>query len=195
MTELEAALNPDAPESPESREWDRLAERVHELVGAHPGWWLSELPALPGIEWGVGQFWGLTNGFVSSVVVRDGAAFVEQMAAVFAAAPVTDVKLNGPSDDTVRAIAGSPHLARLRGLRLSAGGCGDAGVAALAAPLHSAGLRRLALFMCRVGPAGAGALAHSLHFRPDLTLQLSGTPSAPAASPDSGSGTGRRNVI
>ena len=128
---------------------------------------------------GGGAVLGFTGGFVSSVVARDGAAFVEQMGAVFAVAPVTAVKLDYPDDATVQAVAASRHLARLSGLRLSAGGCGDVGAAALAASPHAANLKFLAFFTCQVGPAGADALVRSPYLRPDLTLQFSGNPVGP----------------
>lgn len=175
MAELEAVLDPDNPNDPQSLEWDRLSERVHELMSAHPQW-RSELPALPGIKWGAGQFWGFSGGFVSSVIVQDGKTFVTQMGALFAAAPVTAVKIDYPDDATVQAIAASPHLARIRDLRLSSGACGDLGAAALANSPHAANLRFLSFFMCRVGASGAAALAGSPYLRKDLTLQLTGNP-------------------
>ena len=181
MAQLEAVLPPDIEDDPRAAEWDRLSQRVHELMNAHPNW-RSELPEFPGVQWGAGQFWGFSGGFVSSVVVKDGATFAAQMGRVFAVAPVTSVKIDYPDDVTVQAVVGSPYLSRLTGLRLSSGSCGDAGALALAASPHAAGLRFLSLFLCRVGSAGAMALAASPHLRLDLTLQMTGNPLGPEGS-------------
>jgi len=175
MAQLETALVPDGEDDPCAAEWDRLSERVHQLMDAHPEW-RSDLPTISGVKWGAGQFWGFSGGFVTSVVVKDGATFAAQMGRVFAVAPVTAVKIDYPDDDTARAIAGSPYLSRLTGLRLSAGSCGDAGAMALAASPHAGGLRFLSLFGCRVGPVGAKALAASPHLRSDVGLQMTGNP-------------------
>ncbi len=167
LARLEEAAEPDADPTPEE---DRLYERAEELVAEH-AWYLG-MPEIPGVEWGGGPHHGFERGFMAYATVTDADTFCARMGDVFAVAPVAEVKIDGADDEALAAVARSPHLARLRRLRLTYGEVGDAGASALAASPHAVQLRLLCFFACKVGPAGAVALAASPHLSGlrDLTL-------------------------
>jgi uncharacterized protein (TIGR02996 family) len=78
----------------------------------------------------------------------------------------------GPSG--AKALADSPHLARLTHLELHGGGIGDAGARALARSRHLTRLAQLVVTESAIGPAGARALAGSAIFAKLEVLSLNG---------------------
>lgn len=167
LSRLEGLAEPDAAAT-EAEE--RLYDRAEEMIEEHA--WHLGLPEIPGVEWGGGPHHGFERGFMTRVIVDDADAFCSRLGEVFAVAPVTKVQMDGANDAALTAVAGSPHLARLRGLRVTYGSVGDAGVLALAEAPYAARLRTLCLFACKVGPDGAAAIASSPHLAglEDLTL-------------------------
>jgi uncharacterized protein (TIGR02996 family) len=142
-----------------------IAPRQRELLERHRRDWLGPLA-------GIVKQAGFSRGFVDFVVM-DADAFVTHHAALFAAAPVTDLGLDNAGGRP--AVFRAPGLARLRALTLT-GGLTDADVTALAACPHLAGLVRLDLRHNRITRAGLEALAGSPHLRGLKGLDLSGNP-------------------
>src|SRR5262249_29152198 len=101
--------------------------------------------------------------------------------AVLALPCLTDLDLgcNSLSGDTVRALAASPHLARLTSLKLSQNLLGDSEAEALAASPYVAGLTTLNLQCNRIDRAGETALRTSPYLARLTTLDLAGNPCGP----------------
>lgn len=171
LARLEAAAEPDADSAPEETQ---LYGRAEELLDEHA--WHLGLRRIPGIEWGGGPHHGFERGFMARVNPDGAAAFCDRMGKAFAVAPVVEAHFSGSDDAALTAIAGSPHLARLRRLRVIYGKVGDVGAAALADSPHATRLDSLNLFACKVGPAGAAALARSPNLANLRDLALNACP-------------------
>jgi uncharacterized protein (TIGR02996 family) len=174
--QIELARLEDAAEAGAgpTEEEERLEARIEELLDEHA--WHLGFPEIPGIDWGGGPHHGFERGFMARLTAEGAGAFRSRMGEAFAVAPIAEVKIDGADDDALAAVALSPHLGRLRGLRLTYGEVGDAGAMALAASPHAAGLRMLCFFACKVGPAGAAALAGSPHLAGLRELTLNACP-------------------
>lgn len=142
-----------------------IAPRQRELLERHRRAWLGDLA-------GIVEQAGFSRGFVDFVVM-DAKVFLTHHAALFAAAPVTDLGLNnaGGRPELFRV----PGLSRLRALTLT-GGLTDADATALAACPYLANLVRLDLRHNRITRAGLDAIAASPHLRALKGLDLSGNP-------------------
>jgi uncharacterized protein (TIGR02996 family) len=89
--------------------WARLKAREDRLLAAHQLAWQQELPGLDGVTWGCFE-----RGFVSGVLVADVEALQRHGEAIFRAAPVTAVRLNGrPSAYDVAECAALASVRRL----------------------------------------------------------------------------------
>jgi uncharacterized protein (TIGR02996 family) len=106
------------------------------------------------------QFRTYFRGFVGAVGIGMG-VFLECADALFRVAPVQRVTFQSAAPERLPTLLSSPHLARLRGLELSALEMDDADARRLAESPHVAGLRALNLQANQIGPMGVGALADS----------------------------------
>jgi uncharacterized protein (TIGR02996 family) len=171
--------------------WDELKERERRGYRKE---WLG--PAAPLVRYGK-----FRRGFLDAANVRplDLVAHGDEL---FRRTPLRQVRLSGPfGEPALRALAASPHLARVRGLEFNYGRLTPAGAAALAGSPYLGGLRELYLLtfqfgaegmralaespclsglttlrlpFCDIGPAGAAALAHSPHLARLERLDLQG---------------------
>jgi uncharacterized protein (TIGR02996 family) len=130
----------------------RLESRVNELEAAHGAAWSAGIRRLA-------QDPVLDRGFVA--LVRIGArALLRHALELFALAPIQHLTL-ASLDDAAEELFSSPHLARIRSLRLDRVGLRDEDLAWLAASPHLGELRWLWIGNNRVTRAGADALAAS----------------------------------
>ncbi len=139
--------------------------REHELLMEYQTRWLGDLAGLV-------EAAGFSRGFVDFVVM-DAKVFLAHHAALFAAAPVTDLGLNNAGG--LPELFEVPGLSQLRALTLT-GGLTDTDATALAACPNLAGLVRLDLRHNRITRAGLDAIAASPHLRNLRGLDLSGNP-------------------
>jgi uncharacterized protein (TIGR02996 family) len=150
---------------------------------------LAGLPAIPGIEW-----LGPTDrGFPARVRADDAATFLRVADRVYAAAPITDLRLGRSTLAAVRGLAAAPHLARLRRLDVSQIGTGDAGIEVLAGSRYLVGLEaftaQYAGLSDRAGVAVAAALAGRARF-----LWLDGNPMTDATADAVAAAAGTRPI-
>src|SRR5262245_6565393 len=108
-----AGLPDDSPRLQE------LAAREDSLLEAHATEWHSALPRLPGVEWSEQyKLWryGFQRGFVVQATFANGRAYRDHAEAAFGATPLEEVRFTRLTARTVKAVAASPLLARLRHL-------------------------------------------------------------------------------
>jgi uncharacterized protein (TIGR02996 family) len=130
-----------------SPEWRRLSGRCDELLAARGEEWRAALPALDGVTWEK-----LNRGFVEEVFAESVEALLSNADALFAAAPVRSVRVGRLSDEDARALARSPHLARLTELNVCHNpALGAEGARALAASPHAGNLTSLLMHYCELG--------------------------------------------
>jgi uncharacterized protein (TIGR02996 family) len=148
--------------------WKRLWTREQELLRQHQVEWQRGLPQLEGVTWR-----GFQRGFMAAVHVETAEAFAEQAEAIFAAAPIGEVRFQRIFNEGAKRIALTPQLARIHVLDLEDGNLiGNSGAQALANSPYIAGLTSLKLRGNAVGPAGARALASATHLGPLRELNL-----------------------
>lgn len=154
-------------ETPQENKLKRqLTDRADELQSAYAA--LREsLPQLEGIEWGPTH-----RGFIRTIRVDSAARFLESAAAIFAAAPITDVWFTGLDTEGAAALADSRFLLKVQLLKNFGAPIGDAGMIAIANSKHAANLRRLFLNSNQIGDDGARAIARSKWFGELTTLFL-----------------------
>jgi uncharacterized protein (TIGR02996 family) len=159
-----------------------LLRREADLLAVHERDWLGDL-------YDRVVRWRFRRGFVEEVEVEPGRFFAEG-AGLFERAPVRHVRFCAdggrlPDDSTLRTLAASPLLARLRGVKIPRldDGLTAHGVRALAASPHAASLRALALpnfpgltdlGLDGLGPEGARVLAEAPHLGGVTSLELAG---------------------
>jgi uncharacterized protein (TIGR02996 family) len=140
----------------------RLITRERELLRQYYVAWQRDLPQLEEVTWG-----GFDRGFVGAVRVESAEAFTHQVDAIFAAAPIGEVRFHRIFSDGAKRIALTPQLGRIHVLDLEDGNViGTAGAQALADSPYIAGLTSLKLRGNAIGPAGARALATAAHLGP-----------------------------
>jgi uncharacterized protein (TIGR02996 family) len=136
-----------------------LALRAREaaLLALHEEEWLAPLkvPGQP-LDRGAGALF--RRGFVE-VVWMPATSFLENARALFARAPVRELRVTRATLAEVRALMHSPRLARLRGLDLSDRRLGDAVVPELLRSQFTPALRVLRLRGCGITDEGARNLA------------------------------------
>jgi uncharacterized protein (TIGR02996 family) len=132
------------------------------------------------VEWTPRPASGMDVAFHRGFVEEVGAearAFVAEADELFRLAPVRHVQLRWTSElpyeraQLMQAVAGIPHLARLRTLGLRGGYIGSDGVRALAVE-HLGCLDSLDLYDCRVGMRGVRALVEAPWFAGLASLDL-----------------------
>lgn len=154
-------------DSPEHR---LLTRRCSDLLTAHERGWRAALPELDGITWE-----GFDRGFVEAAFAVTAEAFLTHAEALFAAAPVRRVQIGRLGDDGARALARSPHLARLTELNLGNNPeLHREGTRALAHSPHAANLTSLLLHYCHLGDEAIRPLTRSPHLGQLTELYLSG---------------------
>ncbi|WP_437487043.1 TIGR02996 domain-containing protein [Sorangium sp. So ce1014] len=145
-----ALLATDEAAEPDRR--FRLSCEARDLEEAHRAAWITPLspPARDPV---------LDRGFVE-LVTLDARAFLQHAGALLALAPIRHFTIAALGDAAEELFA-SPHLARVRSLRLDRVGLTDDDVERLAASPHLAELRWLWIGNNRVTRRGAEALAAS----------------------------------
>lgn len=147
-----------------------LARREGELRGSGEAAWRDSLPRIEGVTWE--EF---RRGFVESVFVATVETFLEHAEAIFAAAPVRSLQVGALDAADAARLAGAAPLARLRELSLGNNPTlGRAGVRALAQSPHLARLESLLLHYNDLGDAAVGELAASPYLGRLTELYLSG---------------------
>jgi uncharacterized protein (TIGR02996 family) len=154
--QVELAGDVPAQHFPESAA--ALTREADALAGRWARAWLKELPppaakALSKQRLGTGWF---RRGFVDGVTLSAD-VFLWAAAGLFAAAPLTELHVNGGYAD-VSAVVASPYLRRLRVVRLSGGWDGDRIARRLAARGDLGAVPDLDLSGCRLTDAGAADL-------------------------------------
>lgn len=137
---------------------ERTAEITEELTALAAQWaraWLTELPApVAKSIWkqhlGAGAF---RRGFVDGVTLETD-TFIETAPALFAATPLTELHLHGGENHTKTALT-SPHLKRLRAVRLSGSWDGNRIARHLGRCPDLGAVRTLDLSNCRLRNVGA----------------------------------------
>jgi uncharacterized protein (TIGR02996 family) len=122
----------------------------------------SALLAEYGARWakpvaGLVESYQFQRGFIDSVALS-ASQFLKNAAQVLEAAPLRRVRLTGGIS---KAVADSPHLARLRGLDLSKTYMGDNGLRTLLASPHLGRLTWLDLASCYITDRGVALLAEA----------------------------------
>jgi uncharacterized protein (TIGR02996 family) len=146
----------------------QLAERQRELLKANDRKWRERLPKLRGLHWG-----RFERGFISTIRVTYPLDFAANAEALFAASPITEAHFEGLSINRLSKLIASPHLSRLRGIRLSTAVAADAYlVGAVAGCEHLANLTKLDLNDNDIGPEGCRVLAGTPHLANLTTLHL-----------------------
>src|SRR5262245_23483911 len=147
-----------------------LAAREERLLLGHEAAWRAGLPALDGVTWG-----DFGRGFVEAVFIASVEDFLRHAETLFAAAPVSRVRIGWLDADWAGRLAGSGHLARLRELDLGNNpGLGRAAVQALAGSPNLANLTSLLLHNNALGDEAMADLAGSPHLGRLRELWLSG---------------------
>jgi uncharacterized protein (TIGR02996 family) len=134
--------------------WDELKEREKRAWRGHRLDWLGGVAGLV-------RKWQFRRGFLDSAGVRpkDLVASGEEL---FRRVPLRHVRLYGTfGEPAIRALAASPHLARVRSLEFDYYRLDARRLAVLVASPHLRGLRELQLEGCRIGLEGARLLAES----------------------------------
>jgi hypothetical protein len=150
----------------------RTAEIVGEIDALAAQWaraWLAELPprvakAIWKQQLGTRAF---RRGFVDGVTLGAD-VFLWAAPELFALVPLTELHLHGGYSD-VNALLASPHLRRLRAVRLSGGWDGDRLARRLGKVADLGAVRELDLSHCRITDLGALDLAWAAALR-NLTL-------------------------
>jgi uncharacterized protein (TIGR02996 family) len=146
----------------------RLTARCDELYQPRRDNWRLELPALPGVTWGVYQ-----RGFVHNVRLENSAAFLLHAKAMFAAAPIEEVWFSTLGIDGARALATSPLLARVATLKIDNTQLGNEGIAAVIGSPHLANVERLLAGGNSISHDGASSIANSIYLKNLRMLFLS----------------------
>lgn len=146
----------------------RLTARGKELEDEHRVEWQSDLPQFEEIFWG-----GFHRGFVAAVRVESVETFAEHADAIFAAAPIRELRFHRVFANEAKRIAMTRQLARVQVLDLEDGNMiGNQGAQALANSPYISGLTVLKLRGNAIGPSGASALARAAHLGPLTDLNL-----------------------
>jgi uncharacterized protein (TIGR02996 family) len=98
-----------------------MEAREAELLRQHGDAWRAELPRLPKVSWGE----SFRRGFVEGVSLTNYMAWRNQGLALLAAAPVDTVSIDQVTANTVRRLARSPGIDRVRGLEFPTGNIGN----------------------------------------------------------------------
>jgi uncharacterized protein (TIGR02996 family) len=178
-----ASLDEDDPRRPD------LVQREQELLSAHRGAWVQEVPA-----W-ARQYARFHRGFIDEIHVT-AAQWLKSGSKLREATPVERLTLRNAVElrtrvasspllaglpalsvdhlglDGVTALAGSPHVAGLEALELYRGGIGPEGTAVIAGSPNLTNLRELALESSVIRDAGVEALADSPHLTRLAILRL-----------------------
>jgi uncharacterized protein (TIGR02996 family) len=96
---------------------EAMKAREAELLGLHGEAWRAELPQIPRVMWAT----GFRRGFVESVALPHYTAWRNHGPALLAAAPLQTVCFIQVTPNTVRRLARSPGIERVRGLFFLAG--------------------------------------------------------------------------
>lgn len=154
-----------APGTPDYRD---LNERVAQLRQEHGIAWLADYPHVPGVHWEVWE-----RGFISAVRFEDPDLYQQWADAVFAVAPITELRLHNYYWKNAVTLMGSPWLQQLRILDLEDGNrIGNTGIEALMDAESLRALRVLKLRGNALGSAGARAIAQSPYVRNLQMLDL-----------------------
>ena len=105
---IQMELSRIGPNDPDRREW--VVRHARHLKQNVPRW-KAELPQLPGIEWG-----DFHRGLVEEVQAQNEDAIIAHAVKIFAEPAVHVIRLRRLVDG--RALAGHPHLSRVRALRM-----------------------------------------------------------------------------
>jgi uncharacterized protein (TIGR02996 family) len=157
----------------------QLEKRAEVILRKHSSEWVSKLPWRTGVEWCAAyKQWrhGFKRGFVVQATFSSSKAFRDTADAVFAATPLEEVRFTRLTDRTVKPVAASPYLARVRYLDVGVltfgtigelnrptNELGEAGGVTLLSSPHLTRLEKLDLDGNAVGDAGMAALAASPH--------------------------------
>ncbi len=136
-----------------------LQSREVALFFLHGDRWLAPLKA-PGRPLDGESHGAFRRGFVE-VVWMTAARFLDRAAALFASAPVRELRVTRTTRDDLARLLASPFLARLDCLDLSDRRLGDPAVFGVAGAETVRGLRSLRLRGCGFTHSGAMALANS----------------------------------
>jgi uncharacterized protein (TIGR02996 family) len=131
-----------------------LQAREQELLDAHEAGWRAELPSFKPIRWGPFE-----RGFIARAQAQDTRYFLRYAEQMFAATPLTGLKIRGLSSP--EPLIESGYLLRLRHLDLSGRALLVWGTSLVAHSPQVANLTTLLLRRCRVGIGGCAAIAHS----------------------------------
>ena len=159
-----ARLDPEAPRA------TILAVEVGELADQHGASWAGPVAALV-------AHYVFHRGFVAEVTLT-ARALLDHAPQLFAAAPIQHLNLTGTSGLEAE-LFGSPHLARIRSLRLNQCGLDDDALRLLADSPHLGELRWLSLLFNRIGLPGAEALAASKRLPRLAYVDFTGNPVDP----------------
>jgi uncharacterized protein (TIGR02996 family) len=155
--------------------WDELKQREQRALRGYRQEWLGAAERLV-------NRWEFRRGFLDSAFVRpkDLVAFGEEL---FRRTPLRHVRLSGTfRDPALRALADSPHLAKVRSLEFFYFRLDAARLAVLVASPHLGGLRALQLEGCRIRLEGARLLAESPNLAGLTSLRLRGCEVGPAGA-------------
>lgn len=160
---------------------ESLKDRIQELLHRHEAEWVAPLNDLA-------QQWVFQRGFIEYVACRFE-DFSKRHVEVFAVTPLNSVTLvergaalmtrrepalpYNARYDCVEALAGSPEIARLRGLCLDRCLLDETDIAILAGSPHLSELRRLSLARNDLADEGTAALATSRSMKSLEVLDLS----------------------
>lgn len=131
---------------------DGSLSREFALIRAHGEAWAAGVRPLV-------AKWQYLRGFVE-VATLDAAAFLANAGELYRRAPVLHLDLTGAAPVAAQLFS-SPHLARIRSLKLAGNALGDAEAALLARSPQLAGLAWLDLSRNKIGAAGLEAIAAS----------------------------------
>ena len=96
---------------------EAMKTREAELLREHGEAWVAELPVVPRVMWNS----GFRRGFVETVVFPNYMTWRNHGVAMLDAAPVETVNLGQVTPNTVRRLARSPGIERVRGLEFPTG--------------------------------------------------------------------------
>ena len=100
---------------------EAMTTREAELWQQHGETWRAELPVLPKVNWGN----TFRRGFVDAVSIPNYKAWRNQGLAMLATTPLELVSIHRVTPNTVRRLARSPGIDRVRGLEFPIGQCWD----------------------------------------------------------------------
>jgi uncharacterized protein (TIGR02996 family) len=134
----------------------KLVERVQSLQQEHGMEWIRQLPAIPGIHWEI-----FDRGFISTARFDTPGLYFSHARQVFEAAPISELRLHTFYWDSAERLAQSSYLKQIRILDLEDGNrIGIKGVEALADSPHLNRLRELKLQGNALGSSAVRALAN-----------------------------------